>query len=97
MDPKTKIPTTSKLEIIDWVAAAWRALQEQEDLIMKAFLVTGISGTKEQVRNDAILKLAKAAAGEKLQELFQGYLCDNSDDDQDPFADLDEEDRNIVP
>ena len=84
-NPRSKLPTASKEEIIDWVAAGWRALQQQVDLIKKSFLVTGTTGTTEQIRNDNILKSAKAAANEQLRELFREY----DDDEEDPFADLD--------
>ena len=89
-NPRSKLPTASKKEVIDWVAAGWRALQQQVDLIKKSFLNTGIAGTKEQIRNDDILKSAKAAADEQLRELFRDY---DDDHDEDPFADLDSEDE----
>ena len=63
-NPKSKLPTASKEEILDWVAAGWRDLQQQTDLIKKSFVVTGISGTKQQIRKDDILKSAKTSADE---------------------------------
>ena len=67
--------------------AAWKAIQARIELIRKSFTVTGIAGSKADLRNDVVMQSAMANAEEQLKVLFRDY--DNFDDDFDPFASLD--------
>ena len=52
---KTKIPTVSKEELVDWVTTAWRVLEQQTELIKKSFIATGITAAGNRVKADTVL------------------------------------------
>ena len=43
MGKPVAIKPASRQSIIDWVASAWQKIEQQPDMVMKSFVVTGIA------------------------------------------------------
>ena len=87
---KTKIPTVSKEELVDWVTTAWRVLEKQTELIKKSFIATGITAAGNRVKADTVLNYAYEKPISNIQSQIDG---DVESDDEDPFNEFDDENK----
>ena len=86
-----RVKTAPKQVVVDWIVRAWSYLKEQQDIIRKFFLVTGISnaidGTQDHLCH---LDSALASARSEMEE----YTCLAEEVDEiqlDFFSDDDED------
>ena len=90
-----RIKTAPKQVVVDWVVRAWTYIKQQEDLIRKSFLVTGIScatdGSEDHLCHDDI---PLQAACQEVDEFIQ--LVEGVDEIQLDFFTDDEEDAEEI-
>ena len=86
----------TKVTCLQWVAKAWEMVTE--DVIQKSFQSCGIS-VKTDGSEDADIHFLKSSgiadAAREIAQCTAGIEANKTDSDEDPFADVDEDDEQL--